>query len=307
MRLLALGALLIPAIAAAAPGALTDLAPFRGRIHVAHVGASGNTPDKLTDDATERRVAIGNEYVVIEERPDAVRLAIDDDDARQLIWIPSADAAWTVARPTRIVGRGASGVWMLPGAPIEIAGAGRRVAATFNDDNLTVRGTIARSALAHVYTEGGTEHYEDLATTTFRREPDGPVLVRSAFGLRVRILERAPRDWRLVEHRGRHLRIVGWARAGTLTDSPLGIGGFGSGNCSGITDTQRVVVARGACLFDPDSGDAVGVQTKTTERYAFDRGGGRWSVYVGNAWGLRQLDARDLAAGTGTPRWQPCD
>lgn len=296
----------VPAPAAAAPSSLTDLRRYPLRVHVAQVGAAGLQPDRMTTESTSA-ISIWDDYVVIEERADAVRIVLDDDNARLLLWIPTADLAWTVARPTRIVGRGAAGVWINPGAPLAITGDGKRVAASYTDGVVTVQGALARTALTHSFRPRRVIDRGTAATAHFAREPEGPPLVTTTGSLGVRVLGRGPGDWRLVEYAGRDLRIVGWARAADVIEGGFGsLHGTGVGSGYAISDTDRVEVPAGACLFDPDGGAVVGVQTATAERYAGDLGGGAWSVTIGNAWGLRQVIARELAGNGGARRWQMC-
>jgi hypothetical protein len=300
-------ALLVPASAAAAPAALRDLRPFGLRVHVAHVGAAGLRADHLVADASNQTVSIWDEYVVVAQRAGAVRIALDEDDARLLLWIAADDLAWTVARATRILGRGAAGVWVLPGAPLAISGDGRRVAATYDDDaGLTVNGTLARSALTRVFAATRERDFGDAGAAHFAREPGGDPLIAPTYELGVRVVDRGPEDWRLIEHRGRYVRIVGWARAADVQAGVIGLGTAGVGMGYGMSDTARVELPAGACLLDPDTGAIVGVQTRTSERYASELGAGRWSVTVGNAWGLRQVIAQDLAGGQGAARWRMC-
>lgn len=309
--MLVLAAIGLPAAAAAAPApttALTDLAPFPERVHVAKVGAAGLTADAMTTADSTREVERWDEQVVIERRKDAVRIAVDDGDARMFLWIATTDLEWTVARPTRLRGRGAAGVWALPGAALAIAGRGARVVATYDDGNVVVRGAIARRALTQVFRAtrppaSGTH----TATGPLRGDPGGPALLTTTHPLDVSPIARGAGEWQLVEHRGRYLRVVGWVRGAELSTDLIGFGTIGSGGSFGMNHTPRIEVPAGACLFDPASGVVAGIQLQRGERFVADQTAAGVTVYVGNAWGIRQLVVRDLAGGRGAPRWARCD
>ena len=235
----------------------------------------------------------------------AARVLVEDDQARLLVWVATDDLAWTVARPTRLLGRGAVGVWALPGAPLTISGDGARVAAQLVTDELTVDGTIARAALVHRFRPTAVAAGHDGSTRAFLRAPDGPPLVAFAGPVAVRIVADGPPGWVLVEHAGPTLRVVGWSRRADVGEE-VWLGTFAGGGFGyGMSDTARVALDAGACLFD-EHGEAIGVQLAPGERYANDLGGGRWSVYDGTPWRLLEAVAIDRDDGGSTPAWQRC-
>lgn len=306
MRMLVIVALLMPLPALAAPApedALRDLRRFRDRVHLASIGPAGLSPDAMTDSDSGGVMSVWDEHVVVEQRDDAVRIVVEEDDARVLLWVSTDDLGWTVTKPTRLFGTGASGVWLQPGAPIDIEGKGARLAVVYTDGELTLRGMVARKVVGHVFRPRNDERYGHHGARLLLREPDGAVLVEEPkHGLGVDVIDRGADDWRLVEHRGKYLRIVGWARVADLDDGLRRVGGTGGGTAYGISDTPRVEVPAGACLFDPVGGAVVGVQTKTALRYVTAEDHGVWSVYFGNTWGLRTVTAKQLGKG----KWQMC-
>ena len=82
-------------------------------------------------DADRRRARVEAAAIALEgEAPDfetvfeEAKALFEEEDARVLLWIDRADLAWTVARPVRVRGTDAAGAWVLPGAPLTIAGDG---------------------------------------------------------------------------------------------------------------------------------------------------------------------------------------
>ncbi|MBK9035650.1 MAG: hypothetical protein IPL61_31090 [Myxococcales bacterium] len=287
-----------------ASGALRHPAGLRARVLVARIGVAGWSRDAMTLDASPD-VDAPTAYPLLQETPGAVRILVEEDHARLLVWVARTDLAWTVARSIRILGRGDVGVWLRPGAPLTIAGAGRRVAVHVVDEHVTVDGTVDRAALAHRFVPPPAGRPTAHSTSApLARAPDGPPLVTPTFAVGVTVIDRGPRDWVLVEHVGAHVRVRGWIRAAELGDGMFA-SGSGSGSGYGISDTARVQLDAGACMFD-ERGAVIGVQLDADERYAHDLGDGRWSVYVGTPWGLRTVVVQDRTRGRGPPAWRRC-
>lgn len=307
-RLLALVVLTWPAVAAARPGAKAVMANpgvLKDRVILARYGNAGITPatmvaadhpDAATDDAT---------YALAEETADRVRVLVEYDQARVLVWVERADLAWTVARPIRVLGSDDAGVWVLPGAPLTVTGDGARVGVHAADDDVAIDGTIARTALSHRFRPGRRPRESTHTTRHIARAPGGADLLALDHEIGVTTRDAGVPGWALVEHRSERLRIVGWTRTSELAEGSNLTLGTGGGFGYGISDTDRVTLDPGACLFD-EQGAIVGVQLARSERYAGDLGGGRWSVYVGIPWGLHTAYVRDRNRGKGTPAWARC-
>jgi len=113
-------------------------------------------------------------------------------------------------------------------------------------------------------------------------------------------------DWRLVEHLGPWLRVRGWTRLGD-SDESWHTSGSGSGRGYGISDTARVDVPAGTCLFAAPDGPVIGVQLAPLVRYAHGPDRGWWELYVGNAWGLFTVSAHQLGTdAAGKPVFARC-
>lgn len=300
-----IGALATRAEAAPARDALADPSRFRDRVHVAD-GTRAGFDVRPPAEPIETGVQVIDEELVVEERADAVRVMVEDDDARLLLWVPRADLAWTVARATRVFGRGPTGVWVLPGAPLAIDGAGKRVAVTHDDGNVRVRGTIARDALVHTFRATAAPRGMTHHATQLHREPGGPLLLHAEHGVNVRVLGHGPRGWRLVEHVDRYVRAVGWARAADLSDETAELGGIAGGIFGGSTHAARLELAPGTCLYS-EAGLLVGVHLDARVRDAHRAGDGRWSVAVGMRWGARDVYVHETHGGADPPRFERCD
>ncbi|MBL8623030.1 MAG: hypothetical protein JNK64_17070 [Myxococcales bacterium] len=307
-RLLVLMLATWPAVAAARPSWKTVVenpGVVRDRVLVARYGNAGVTPATMTPSDHGSPGASPVAYPLVQETTDRLRILVEHEDARLLLWIDRADAAWTVARPTLVLGTADAGVWALPGAALTISGDGGRVAVHLADDDVALDGTIARSALRHRYRPSPPPREGTHSVRTIARAPDGPPLVTGDQPIGVTVRAGGVPGWALVEHRSGQVRVVGWARTSELSDELSLSLGTGGGFGYGMSDTDRVMLDAGACLFD-EQGAIVGVQTARGQRYAYDLGGGRWSVYVGTNWGLHTAYVQDRNRGQGDAAWARC-
>ena len=297
-----------PAVAAARPSSknvVAHPAVLQDRVIVARYGAAGITPTTMAPSDHGDADTYFTPYRLAQETPDRVRILVEEEDARVLLWIDRADLAWTVARPVRVRGTDAAGAWVLPGAPLTITGDGAQVAIHVADDEVALDGTLARTALRHRHRPAPTPGASTHTVRAIASAPGGPALIELEHELGVTVRDVGAPGWVMVEHRSDRVRILGWARAGEPSEGGQLTHGGGGGFGYGISDTDRVTLDRGTCLFD-DRGAIVGVQTAPGERYASDLGGGRWSVYVGTNWGLHEVIAVDRHRGQGAPAWQRC-
>lgn len=303
---LALASLLLVAVATAAADPLHDPAAVRDRVRVTNYGRHALVVTELLASGHRDQDAAAEVYPVTELTADAARLLIEHDDARLLLWVARDDLAWTVARTTRIAGHDGAGVWLRPGAPVTIAGSGRRVSVRYHGDDFTLDGTVLRRALTQRYRPRSPRVHADRNARRFAREPDGPALVEASMPLPVRVVSRGRGGWVVIEYADAEVRIVGWARETEVGTDELGTLGARGGIRHGITDTDRVTLEPGTCLT-ADDGAVVGVQLTRQTRYASELGGGRWSVYIDTPWGLVSATAVDLGGGgSATPRWRKC-
>ena len=312
MRATALCLVLVAATAGTALAGPSPSAVLRNpdqltqRVIAVRRGPAGLTPATMEREQLFEATGLELSLPLYQQRADVVRVVVDHDDARLLLWIRREDLGWTVARATRITGRGEVGVWALPGAPLVVTGDGKRVAVRLVSGGVAVDGTIARRALvhAHVPQPATDASSHDLRGAIFR-SPDGPALVVLDRSIGVRVIDRGPTGWVLVEHAEDYARVVGWVRERDLEELSLSAYGSMYGSELGMNHTARIDVDAGACMFTED-GAVVGVQRTRSTRYAYPRDGGAWSVYVNTVWGSVLPIVIDRAPGTDPARWTPC-
>ncbi len=307
-RLLALLVVAAPVGASAGPSpkaVMANPAVLKDRVLLARYGNAGITPATMVPSDHADVAPYATPFPLAQETADHVRVLVEDDDARVLVWLDRADLAWTVARPIRVLGTDAAGVWVLPGAPLTVSGDGDRVAVRAADVDVTIDGTIARATLSHRFRPARRARESTHTARHIARSPDGPPLLPLDHEIGVTVRDAGVPGWSLVEHRSDRLRIVGWARTSELNEGSSLSLGTGGGFGYGMSDTARVALDAGACMFD-EQGAIVGVQLAAGERYAGHLGGGRWSVYVGTPWGLHTVIVRDRNQGKGDPAWARC-
>ena len=277
-RLLVIAIVALPAVSSAGPrpaAVMANPAVLKDQVILARYGKAGISLDGMLSDSDHAGAdTYFKAFRIAEETADHVRVLVEDDQARVLVWLERADLAWTVARPIRVLGTDDAGVWVLPGAPLTVSGDGDRVAVRTADDDLTIDGTIARSALRHRFRVGRAPRAATHTVTAIARAPGGPPLLPLDHAIGVTVRDAGVPGWALVEHRSARVRIVGWARTDDLSDDTMLTLGTGGGFGYGISDTDRVTLDAGACMFD-DQGAIVGVQLARGERYAGHLGGGR--------------------------------
>jgi hypothetical protein len=305
---LAVAATLSPALAGPAPTtALRSTVGFPRRAMVATYGDAGLTPDALTSDGASANGWL-RPWVVVEEREAVVRLLVEEDHARLLWWVRRDDLAWTPRTPLAVRTHGDAGIWLLPGAAVTFAATAGRGAIAYDGPDFDVAGEADTADLARTYVPRPMPRAGRWLTRSLLTAPDGDPLVTSTDPIAVDLRGTARAGWVMVEHVTAEVRVVGWVRRTDLVAEEFGsLMGTGSGIGFGMNHTARIKVPRGTCLFD-DAGAVVGIQTKTSERYAHDGGDGTWSVYVGTSWGLRTARVHDLRRDRdrGQPRWRRC-
>jgi hypothetical protein len=257
---------------------------------------------------------------VLGATPARLRVVSDQDDARLAVWIDRADAAPVIVAETQLVDEVGHpiAVWLEPGVDLAVAGhAGVFTAAIVRVDGLQLTGRVRDDAIGDVWIgpdprlpakpSGQTIDPARLpGRAQLRAAPraDAAVLAETIDDLGVTILG-THGDWRELELRHQGVRVRGFVPASTLdpTDTgAFGVSGFGSGTGYGISDTDRFEVSAGACLYEREGGQVIGVNTKTRERYGHRGVHDEWpAVYVGTPWGLVLVRAHAVAAG-----WESC-
>ena len=121
----------------------------------------------------------------------------------------------------------------------------------------------------------------------------------------------APRDgWAAIELRRPYAHVRGYVVAASVAAASAGgLGSIGLGNLFTISDTDRVELPAGTCLFDGPEQETVGVTTQTRVRYAHrprPEHPGWWLVYIGGPWSAVALYAHQLDQDAAAPSWDLC-
>ena len=274
-------------------------------------------------------------YPVIGESSEHVRVVVEDDFARMALWIPRADCAPTAIAPVRLgdahgTADPATGVTLDVGARLiaQPAANGLRQIALV-DAYLDATGFAPARAIGEVWLAAEHEVYdpklatssEPVPTTTGTEVAAGPireaprdaaaVVAVAKQPLPIRVI-RTLGPWDEIELRAERVRVRGFVPAPTVTVNapPRSFGGYGRGGGYSISDSVVFDVADGACLYDREGGDVVGVEVGQKSRYA---GGatsmtGWWNVVVNTDWGLMTVAVHDTseAANPRAASWETC-
>ncbi len=295
------------------PGALDEI-PHHARL--VRLGIVRLSPDGEPLDR-ERDVEIDRVVPVLGETRSRVRVVSDDDDARLALWIDRADLAPTVLAPVQLADDhgGAphdAGVWLAPGAEIELAGPpvdGRREIALHDADlraagwvSDTLVGTIWVGPPPHSPPPAAELHLVDTGTVLRAAASEHAPAVATLLQATAATVIASRGGWTIVELYRDGVRVRGYAPASRVGKDPLGLGvGSGTGSGYGISDTDRIEVPAGACLYDHIAGDVVGVNTETRVRYGFSEAGAA-HVYVNTSWGLVLVTLAPVRGGG----WESC-
>jgi hypothetical protein len=204
-------------------------------------------------------------------------------------------------------------VWLSTGAPVTLATAGAsaatRTAIDYRDDEVELHGTVAVDALARVFAVSRAPASRAHASARGLRVAPGGALLHAG-PLPVAVLARR-HGWVQVEYRARYVRVRGWARAADVDEGSIGVIGAGGGSGYGMSDTERIEVPAGACLFDRAGGEPVALQLAPSTRYVAEQRGDWWELYVGTPWGLLtawgHVEGTAGGGGDGAPAWERCD
>jgi len=125
------------------------------------------------------------------------------------------------------------------------------------------------------------------------------VIARASDGIHAKLVGSSSGDWREIEVRRPYVRVRGYVRADALRDNDSPIGhGSGSGSGWGMSRTRQIDVPAGACLYDSESGEIIGVATARDQRRAEPLSTGWWRILLGTRWGLMFVVVHDLASST---------
>ncbi len=272
------------------------------RAHLARIGparfeAEGATVDESNPQPYDLITLVADET---EQR---VQIRAELDDVRMLIWVERGDLATVIGRPTALLdgATGKRGALARPGAlvvTVAPATAATDRLVTISDDEVSATGVVPATALATTYDRkvvASKPRHLLASGTIVRAEPrdDGRAIATARADVQVRAIGKAKDGWIEVEIDREMIYARGFAPAAAVTPSDLlGLGGLGTMGY-GMSDTERILVPKGTCLYARPGGPVVGLTTTTRERYAQsapddgEPGVSRWrTVAVGTAWGI---------------------
>ena len=114
-RLLALAIVTVPAVSSAGPrpqAVMANPAVLKDQVILARYGRAGISLDGMlpADSDHAKADTYFKTFRAAEETADHVRVLVEDDQARVLVWLDRTDLAWTVARPVRVLGTDDAGM-----------------------------------------------------------------------------------------------------------------------------------------------------------------------------------------------------
>lgn len=269
----------------------------------------------------------GKDLRVLDVARDRVRVVIADDDTRYAVWIARRDTATVPVATIQLADRDGrafdgNGVWLYPGAPIELGEKiGKRREVIARDDELRLRGFVPASALGEVWRFAGKPanpagaHVWIDPEVAIRAAPDASADAVAMTAAQVEAVKVEAREtyggWQWIEIARPYERVRGYVPGGAVKPMPDDVTthGTGSGHGFGISDTDPVTLAVGACLFDAADGEVVGVNLSAKQRVGGKPSAERpgwWLVYVDSPWSALELWAHDASPDPQHPRWETC-
>jgi hypothetical protein len=266
-------------------------------------------------------------------------VVVEDDNARLALWIDRS-ATWpTTLVPIELGDRDGrvpktAGAFLETGAAIDVAFGRDTVRhVTLRDPDIAVDGWVPSDLLGSVYLvspdDKSETHMKSYFTSVYHPPADKRprtkfvkrAMVRAAPNANAPLVAIVLGDivgfvnargvanaWMDVEIPRDHARIRGYVQAKDLLPADEESIDFGTGGGSGfgISDTARIQVPTGTCLFDRANGDVVGVQLEAAERYV-DQDDGGWSrVYVDSPWAVLGFFVHDIGSDPKQPKLESC-
>lgn len=233
---------------------------------------------------------------VIGEGSSHVRVVSEYDDARVAVWIPRTRVApVAIARAPLMDASGTTtgetGVWIEPGAQLEIRSrSATRPEIAIVNERLRATGYVVRAAIGVVFVKRDEPAFAPTATivadTWIRTAPNtDAVAIARAIGA-LGVIAGPPHDgWRRIELRRDHVHVVGYVPvAAVLEELAEEWGTIGTGSYGTRSHYTPVPTPVGACLYDSEDGEVVGVNTKQRTRVGQRMAGAWQSVYVNTRW-----------------------
>jgi hypothetical protein len=316
------------------PGVL-DRIPHRVRIQA--IGDSWlRDPGKVAKRGDTMKVNVV--LPVLDETPDKVRVAIEDDKARLAIWIAKRDTWPILVAPTVLANSAGKivrdvGVFAIQGAALHVAshaGPIRRV--RVDDPDVELEGHVLAASIGTVWIAGAGDAPPMLSTGSdaewkppapnprvelakgalvrLSPDPSAPVIAFTrSEGVAAKLLEKRGAYAR-VEIARRYARIVGFVIERELATAPTTVSthGSGRGHGFGMSHAQQIDVPAGTCLYDELAGQVVGVTIESMIRLgSTSQPVPGWAlVHVGTQWVTQRLYLKNLGDDPKQPKWESC-
>lgn len=247
------------------------------------------------------------EYIVVEERRDRVRLRVDDDWVRVLVWVqrdqlrPAIIREVAVGGPDHPIGPGAA-LSLTTGAPLAVVPGVR--GARIEDDDLTAFATVPGDAVGDVWHVALAEDTDDGITPPGSVANDTDILDAPVAGAQVlahtdlRFAASAEHPshaagWHLVTLDSRYISVTGYVPDSAWIPKAVGIM---TGSSIDPVASGGIELPAGTCLYARPDGPLVGVVlVAQRDGQRARRGWARWEWR--SWWGRVSLYARPSGDG----------
>jgi hypothetical protein len=259
------------------------------RVHLAQLGGirlRAYDPDPVTSADPGELPDPADDYLVAEALPRRVRIRIDTDEMRLLVWVNRHDLQASVVVPSGLAASadgiappaGGIGVFVEAGLPVVVVDGSREARrVTVVDPAVSADGWLPAAAIGDIFragpardtghpdtvvaaapAEAPTHHLTDGVEIRDRPAADGRVLALAIASPNVRLIGQ-PRDgFQEVAYLGPRLAVHGFVAVGGIEAELTGYGSAGVGGAIGSPHRVQVAFPATACLFDRAGGEVVG-------------------------------------------------
>ncbi len=258
---------------------------------------------------------------VIDQTPQRVRLVETSDEARLALWVerqslePTIDAAAELLDPHGEHGDGTHGIWLAVGTRIVVGLPEEHTllrTIALPPTELAASGKVYKIEIGEVFTgpppdaKVTGEDQDVAAQTPIYAAPAATsrLLATTAHGVSARRLGVVD-GWAEIELNHAGVRVRGFVNAPAVgaRRAPARDLVASAGSSFTISETDKITVPAGTCLYDRDDGTVIGVTLATQVRFGYHRTDQPFSsVYVGT----RHWDHARLAIRRAGDSWESC-